>query len=720
MPSRLASPVGCERKSRPLLGSRRSSRISGSPHRAPSKQLASGMTGANISPRIVGGEKLAEARAAHPNNYTFSNLLTGASTLHGQGFEGNGVIVAVIDTGVANEPVSTPALFDWTNGVSKVIGGESFISGGSEPSATSSLNHPHGTWSACMIAADVGFVFSNSGTVVSAVSNWAPNSILPVDASTSIVPMRGTAPGAQIYSMKVFPAAGGSTPNSIIMAAMDRAITLRRNFNDGVPSVPVSGSGTEDDPYVYDSLPIEVVNMSLGGPTLYAGRNVMDMLTRSMLEVGIVPVTSAGNSGPAAMTGGSPGTGMGALTVGAASTATHERIAAEVGAVAGSPVPGDMWRASDHVQTASFSSRGPTADGRMDPEVVAQGHWVFTNAPFLQSGTVLPFPVVWWVSGTSFSAPAAAGAAALLRQAAPSATATQIRKVLASSANKNVLGDKSKRIDQGRGFLDIPMALYKLQNKKIGNRIPMGSPSPKVIQNVRNRGFDVITRSKRESIKNLMPGQVKHYFVRIDKRTHQLDVALENIQPALDPADQNPFFGDDIFLAIVDAPTSFNSTLASGFVNGNVTIPIQNPKWGLLRIAVMGDRTNAGPVSADIRITRQRTPLPDPSAKGATPPAGACQLIDIVVPAAVSELAVLLSWKYNWGFYPTNDVDLYVMDPNSSVSSAGATFASPERVTFSNPDPGVWSFFACGFEINEPNKDIWQLRVTADGQLLLP
>ena len=158
------------------------------------------------------------------------------------------------------------------------------------------------------------------------------------------------------------------------------------------------------------------------------------------------------------------------------------------------------------------------------------------------------------MSGTSFSAPAAAGAAALLRQAAPSATATQIRKVLASSANKNVLGDKSKRIDQGRGFLDIPMALYKLQNKKIGNRIPMGSPSPKVIQNVRNRGFDVITRSKRESIKNLMPGQVKHYFVRIDKRTHQLDVALENIQPALDPADQNPFFGDDIFLAIVDAP----------------------------------------------------------------------------------------------------------------------------------------------------------------------
>ena len=197
-------------------------------------------------------------------------------------------------------------------------------------------------------------------------------------------------------------------------------------------------------------------------------------------------------------------------------------------------------------------------------------------------------------------------------------------------------------------------------------------------------------------------------------------MALENIQPALDPADQNPFFGDDIFLAIVDAPTSFNSTRASGFVNSNVTIPIQNPQWGLLRIAVMGDWTNAGPVSVDIRITRQRTPLPDPSAKGATPPAGACQLIDIVVPPAVSELAVLLSWKYNWGFYPTNDVDLYTVDPNSNVSAAGATFASPERVAISNPDPGVWSFFVCGWEINELNRANWKLRVTADGQRLGP
>jgi subtilisin family serine protease len=687
----------------------------------PIEAASLGQDGGGISPRIVVGEELAEARRAHPYNYTFSNQLTGASIMHGQGFEGDGVIVALIDTGVTNEPVSTPALYDWTHGVSKVIGGESFVGGASEPSATSSLNDPHGTWAACMIAADVGFIFDNDdpfSPVVSAVTKWAPGSIIPVDAATSMVPMRGTAPGAQLYAMKVFPSTGGSTPSSLIMAAMDRAITLRRNFNDGVPSVPVAGSGTEDDPFVYDSLRIDVVNMSLGGSTLYAGRNLMDSLTQSMLAVGIVPVVSAGNAGPAAMTGGSPGTGFGALTVGAASTATHERIAAEIGLVVGSPVDGDHWRASAHVQTAYFSSRGPTADGRMDPEVLAHGHWVFTNAPYLVSpGTVLPSPVVWWVSGTSFAAPAVAGAAALLRQAAPSATATQIRKALTTSADSSVLGDMSKPIDRGKGFIDVPAALDLLLKGRVSNRIGMGSASPNVIENVRQRGFNVIARGAQVTLNNLMPGQVKHFFVRIDRRTHHLDVALENIQPALDPFEQNPFFGDDLFLSIVDSPTSFEWTLAAGFVNGNVTVPIDDPQHGLVRIAVMGDWTNAGPVSAHLRITRQRSDLPEPTAVGSTPSSGACQLVDAVVPPGVSELAALLTWKYDWGFYPTNDLDLYVVDPSATVDSS-ATMASPERVTISNPAPGAWSFFVCGVDIHQPSKDKWQLRVTADGERL--
>ena len=60
--------------------------------------------------------------------------------------------------------------------------------------------------------------------------------------------MIGTAPAAKIYALKIFPSQGGGSPESRIIAAMDRAITLRRNFNNGGDTAPVAGSGTENDP----------------------------------------------------------------------------------------------------------------------------------------------------------------------------------------------------------------------------------------------------------------------------------------------------------------------------------------------------------------------------------------------------------------------------------------------------------------------------------------
>ncbi|MGH9461454.1 MAG: hypothetical protein ACRD1X_09575, partial [Vicinamibacteria bacterium] len=57
----------------------------------PIEAASIGHDGGSISPRIATGEELAETRRAHPTNYTFSNVLTGASTLHAQGFEGDGV-----------------------------------------------------------------------------------------------------------------------------------------------------------------------------------------------------------------------------------------------------------------------------------------------------------------------------------------------------------------------------------------------------------------------------------------------------------------------------------------------------------------------------------------------------------------------------------------------------------------------------------------------------
>ncbi|MCG8432674.1 MAG: S8 family serine peptidase, partial [Gammaproteobacteria bacterium] len=390
---------------------------------------------------VISGEALAEALADLPDDYLFNANLTGASVLHGNGITGAGVVTVVIDSGTTNNAALVPAI------AGRVIGGENFVPGVGEPSATSSLNGNHGTWVGTTMAANTAFCFSNFGTIVNSLATHAPGSVIlnfpPCGPNASLVPMIGTAPDAQIYAMKTFAAAGGGAPESRIIAAMDRAITIRRNFNNGMPSVPVSGTGTENDPFVFDSLPIEIVNMSLGGPTLFAGRDLEDSLTQAMLDVGITLIASAGNEGHASMTGGSPGTGIGSLTSGAASLVPNERVLRDLQFGLGF---GSLYRPANHHQMATFSSRGPTADGRLDPENSASGFAVFAQGA---SGGLSV------VSGTSFSAPNTAGGAVLLRQAEPNASATAIRDALVDSSNPFIIQGAAD-IDQGRGFVDFP------------------------------------------------------------------------------------------------------------------------------------------------------------------------------------------------------------------------------------------------------------------------
>src|SRR6185295_10090438 len=233
------------------------------------------------------------------------------------------------------------------------------------------------------------------------------------------VPMIGVAPAASLYALKVFPFNSESTTSSRILAAMDRAITLRRNFNNGVPSAVTNpGCGAEANPCVYNSLPIQVVNMSLGGGTLFAGQDLEDQLTLEMLKVGITIVASAGNDGTGALTVGTPATGYGALSVAAAATAAHERVLRDLQFGLGI---GALWRPFSGLQTATFSSRGPTPDGRVGVGLSANGFATFAQGA--NGGISL-------VSGTSFSAPTVAGAAALLRQKHPTASATKIRNAL--------------------------------------------------------------------------------------------------------------------------------------------------------------------------------------------------------------------------------------------------------------------------------------------------
>jgi hypothetical protein len=321
----------------------------------------------------------------NPANYNYNQTVNNVAGLHAAGQTGQNVVVAVIDSGTANVPGIVTSL------AGSVIGGETFVPAALDTlSATHRENGSHGTMTAEMVAAHGGLNFATTSALVQAVNTHMPGSAYPCSTApatcglpaalipiASRIPLTGTAPGAKIYAMKVFPATGGGASSSWIIAAMDRAITLRKNFNTSGVTTVSGGTGTETDPFVYSSLKIDVVNMSLGGPTLFAGHDIEDQLTLAMLDVGITPVVAAGNDGFAAMTVGSPGAAYGSLTVGAASTAQHERVLREVQL---GPGGGVLYRPTAHIQTASFSSRGPNADGRNDPDLVANGAYSFVHA----------------------------------------------------------------------------------------------------------------------------------------------------------------------------------------------------------------------------------------------------------------------------------------------------------------------------------------------------
>jgi minor extracellular serine protease Vpr len=105
-------------------------------------------------------------------------------------------------------------------------------------------------------------------------------------------------------------------------------------------------------------------------------------------------------------------------------------------------------------QVAGYSSFGPATDGSVKPELVATGGFDPSNVPD-SFDTSLPAPSGLYVAaqnydpygflfsasrygaadGTSFSAPLAAGAAALVKQAHPGYTVAQIKSALVNSAS---------------------------------------------------------------------------------------------------------------------------------------------------------------------------------------------------------------------------------------------------------------------------------------------
>ena len=547
------------------------------------------------NPAPGGRRDVTEARqtgpgiGAVPNSLLpYASVLTNARPLQLGGILGQGVVVGVIDSGVSNTTsalcvdATTPATCAAT---SRVIGGENFVPGATEPGATSSLNDPHGTWVATTIGGNRSFGFLRTSQFATAVRNNCPQPNCSFQASPTVdaIPIVGQAPAAQIYALKVFPAGGGGAPESRILQAMDRAIVLKRTTQPNM----------------------KVVNMSLGSSTLFAGGDVEDELATSMAAAGITLVTSAGNEGPGGLTGGSPGTAREILTVGAASDPVHERIVAEVFFFPG--VPGALFRPDSNQQIADFSSRGPTADGRIDPEVVANGVWTLAEA-----ANGLSF-----VSGTSFSAATVSGIAALLYSDRPAAMPSQIRTAIIAGANSSRI-PTAGLLDQGAGYVDAAAARAHLAFS-LPPILDRGPAKKSVAQNLEG-GFaniDVIKTPTFSKHVKLLPAERREFYFEVKKNTAEVHVTFSNIVPELPAAQQNQLFGDDLEIAIHSAQTSTGDyPVPIAFLNANQTYVLPRPQTGIIRVTMLGDWTNAGRVSADVTIEEVDAPLSKKDFKG--------------------------------------------------------------------------------------------------------
>src|SRR5207245_8339329 len=132
----------------------------------------------------------------------------------------------------------------------------------------------------------------------------------------------------------------------------------------------------------------------------------------------------------------------------------------------------------------------------------------------------------------------------------------------------------SGHIDQGRGDLDEVAALQRHRSARASDEIcnsdeSNNDPSGSVIDNIRELGFKAVKFNGgvfSTRVQNLRPGEVAHFFVETTDEVSRLVVHLRNITPQLPPEKQNQLFGDDLFVRVADAPTSFFSPRVDDFV----------------------------------------------------------------------------------------------------------------------------------------------------------
>ena len=233
--------------------------------------------------------------------------------------------------------------------------------------------------------------------------------------------LRGMCPAIRLYDFRVLNNDGKGNEFDIVMA-----LQAIRYINDQAERLVIAGVNLSL------SVPHDVATHSTGWTPVCIE---CDRLVRS----GVVVVTSAGNSG---YSGDVYTIGPDYHTVSISDPGNTESVL----------TVGSTHRADPHRHGVShFSSRGPTADGRLKPDLVAPGEDI--DGPILGGG-------ISTMHGTSQAAAHVSGAAAMLiaRYRELLGRPDRIKQILCSTATD--LG--RERAFQGYGLVDVLRALQSV------------------------------------------------------------------------------------------------------------------------------------------------------------------------------------------------------------------------------------------------------------------
>jgi serine protease AprX len=311
-----------------------------------------------------------------PEDYVLD--ATQANYIFQYGYYGNGIGIAVIDSGIR---VNHPDLQNLSTGYSRVVYSQSFVNG-----LDANDQYGHGTHVAGLLAGNG-----------QASAGW----------------MRGIAQKANLINLRVLDANGAGTDSQVI-AAIQQAVKLKSTYN------------------------IRVMNISLGRPV--AESYTLDPLCQAVEQAwkaGIVVVVAAGNGGHNSTTSGyatitAPGNDPYVVTVGATSTHGTDATADDTITSYSSKGPTVL----DHVVKPDL-----IAPGNRLVSLIANGSTLDTanpadEVPPSEYGSYSSTSSYFRLSGTSMATPLVSGTVALMLQRLPSLTPDQVKIRLMKTATK--------------------------------------------------------------------------------------------------------------------------------------------------------------------------------------------------------------------------------------------------------------------------------------------